>query len=183
MTWQRDLAPCTYFYGSGPELSTRLIAVGWLHRFEPYTHGSVSRAQRAKLGELLEDPWNPFTFLGYHLCECGKSRPGVGNLFVPSAHGLFASPELIDHYIDVHDYRPPDEFLEAVEACPPMRSPEYLAQIEAHLGERFPELSRVDQETREMRAAAEALALKSLAAASARAEKASEQLESLYLPP
>jgi hypothetical protein len=149
MTYQRDLGLCTYFNNADRQLSTRLIAVGWLDRFEPYTHGSISPAQRAKLGELLADPWNPFLFLGSHECECGRSRPGFNNLFIPSPRGVYASPELIDHYIDVHDYRPPDEFLEAVEACPPMCSAEYLTQLEAGLGEFFYQLHRAELSKRE----------------------------------
>lgn len=154
MTWQQDLAPCNYFdLSCRGAFSTRLIAVGWLHRFEPYPHGSISPAQRAKLAELLADPWNPFLFLGSHLCECGKSRPGLRNLFIPGPRGVFASPELIDHYIDVHDYRPPDEFLEALEACPPMHSPEYLAQLEAGLGDLFQDLDRSVRGQREVQQA------------------------------
>lgn len=156
MTHIPDLAPCTYFDQPNRQLSRRLIAVGWLHRFEPYTHGSISPGQRVKLGELLMDPWNPFDFLGSHRCECGRSRAGYNNLFIPSPRGVYASPELIDHYIDLHTYRPPDEFLEALEACPPMCSAEYLAQLELGLEAFFPNLNRADQFKREVRAAVEA---------------------------
>lgn len=156
MTHIPDLAPCTYFDKPNRPLSTRLIAVGWLHRFEPYTPGSIPPAQRAKLDELLMDPWNPFNYLGSHLCECGRSPEGYNNLFIPSPRGVYASPELIDHYIDLHTYRPPDEFLEALEACPPMCSAEYLAQLELGLQAFFPHLNREDQFKREVRAAVEA---------------------------
>ena len=39
------------------------------------------------------------------------------------------TPELILHHIDEYGYAPPTEFEQAVLACPPMQSREYLEAI------------------------------------------------------
>lgn len=58
-----------------------------------------------------------------------------------SAGDVFAAPNLIYHYILQHHYRPPDEFLRAVEHGPRPRSDEYRALLK-HLSvdwrENFP---------------------------------------------
>ncbi|MEM9069790.1 MAG: hypothetical protein AAGE52_14855 [Myxococcota bacterium] len=50
---------------------------------------------------------------------------GASNLFVPADARIYVAPSLIVHTIDAHGYRPPEEFLEAVRACPPMSSMAY----------------------------------------------------------
>ncbi|AMV29564.1 hypothetical protein VT84_34535 [Gemmata sp. SH-PL17] len=54
---------------------------------------------------------------------------GVSNLWLPGDGFLFVAPSLILHYMDAHEYSPPDEFQEAVRACPPMRSMAYLKAL------------------------------------------------------
>jgi len=36
---------------------------------------------------------------------------------------------MVFHYVIEHRYRPPDEFIAALEQCPPRGSPEFLALI------------------------------------------------------
>ena len=45
---------------------------------------------------------------------------------------IYAAPDGIVHYISAHWYRPPDEFMEAVMACPGMGSAEYGAALMAN---------------------------------------------------
>ena len=52
-------------------------------------------------------------------------------LFVPGETCLYAAPSLVAHYVDAHEYRPPEAFLRAVRACPPMKSMAYLKAIRA----------------------------------------------------
>ena len=81
---------------------------------------------------------------GYHSCGfCRFSRgpthlqynnlvlgTGRNNLFVPAPESkVFVAPSLIAHYIDAHDYQPPQAFQQAVLACPNVKSPEYLQTI------------------------------------------------------
>src|SRR5262249_15003835 len=44
---------------------------------------------------------------------------------------IYAAPNMIYHYVTVHHYKPPDEFLQALKdgPCPP--EPEYLKRLEA----------------------------------------------------
>jgi hypothetical protein len=80
---------------------------------------------------LLQEPWQPGIFMGFHRCDlCLYEGPsGKRNLFVPSDGFAFVAPELIAHDMNAHGYRPPDEFCAAVLACPEMRSMPYLKAL------------------------------------------------------
>jgi hypothetical protein len=105
-----------------------------------YRHGSVSPEFFRGLVVLLREPWQPFVFAGRGACGMCRFSGGPGalvydgekvsmgttNLFVPAAdRRVFVAPSLIAHYVDAHDYCPPDEFQAAVVACPPMGSLPY----------------------------------------------------------
>ena len=151
MAWYEDLSPCDYF---GKRYADRLPAVGWLTAGRPYAQGEVSCEVFGKLCELLQDPWEPTHFLGFHTCElCRFTYGGAAifvtederqlrvpascacNLFVPGDGFLYVSPTAIAHYISAHGYRPPDEYMDAVLRCPPMRSMEYTRAILEHGGD------------------------------------------------
>ena len=51
------------------------------------------------------------------------------NLFIPGEHEVFIAPGRIDHHIEVHSYRPPQEFLAAVKHCPSPTTPEYAERL------------------------------------------------------
>lgn len=137
MTWYPDLGPIDFFPVAD---SSSLRAVGWLDSDQPFDTGPTSKDDFERLCELLVDPWHPpWTYAGYHRCDLcaytgGPStilfrghtiRIGLVNLFVPSGDVLYVAPSLILHTIDSHHYRPPEEFLAAVRACPPTRSMDY----------------------------------------------------------
>lgn len=130
MAWFEDLQACTYFRGD----CSRLLAVGWLEQGRPYSRGRCTPAFTARLEALLKAPWEPESFIGPHYCDFCPPRvaSGYANLFVPAADAVFVAPELVAHYIARHGYRPPDQFVSAVLACPPMGSPEYLAAVHRH---------------------------------------------------
>lgn len=48
---------------------------------------------------------------------------------MPADGFLYVAPELILHYIERHQYLPPDDFCRAVLACPPCSSPAYLSAV------------------------------------------------------
>src|SRR2546422_756443 len=89
----------------------------------------------ASLSKLLEAPWEPFMFCGFH-CRAlvGVDPPpgGVHTLFVPPPRLVYVPPQLVLHYIAVPRSAPPASFQEAVLACPPMGSAEYLEAIRAN---------------------------------------------------
>ena len=140
MTHYADLAPCNYFT---PNHDGKLLAVGWLSRWRRYSRGAVSDDVVARIHQLLVDPWDPDGFLGWHDCNfCRVTNGprqltldnvtvhlGISNLFIPTVDRLFVAPSLILHYIDAHDYSPPQDFFDAVMACPDMRSMDYLKLI------------------------------------------------------
>ena len=119
------------------------IAVGWLERGHSYSKGDVPLEFFERLCELLIDPWTFIAQAGMHDCHfCRFSGGGVarfknfqisgrgnGFLFVPHETTIYASPASIAHYIDSHEYRPPDQFIEAVMQCPKMRSIEYMRAL------------------------------------------------------
>ena len=121
----------------------QLVAVGWLAGGQPYERGPVSEDFVHALFDLLEDPWQPCAAAGFHRCDLcrisggparleyrGRSISlGVRNLHVPGDDKIFVSPSLIAHYIDAHEYAPPEPYQHAVLQCPPMRSIEYLKAI------------------------------------------------------
>jgi len=125
MTYYEDLTPCGYF----PKVE--LVAIGWLGSEHSFEQGPVGQPFLEALRRLLVFPWFPYAFAGGHLCEwCGLVW-GTANLLVPSAHGVFVCPELILHYIEQHNYRPPQQFQDAVLACPATDTDAYFDLLEA----------------------------------------------------
>ena len=148
MAWFGDLEPCTYFDGHEPDPAKhiRTIAVGWLDPGHDYARGAVGYGVRRKLARMLRTVWSPLAYLGGHPCElclpssewrhdravARRDHPtSYRNLLTPGRGCVYASPELIGHYIAAHEYRPPDEFCEAVLACPLMGSAAYFEALVA----------------------------------------------------
>ena len=143
MTHFADLSPCSYF---PCDAANKLVAVGWLESGCDYTRGFVSEAFFARLTKLLVNPWQAVATIGWHDCAFCRfsSGPrqftynnttitlGINNLFVPADDCIFVAPSLIVHYIDAHEYSPPQIFQDAVMACPEMRSMAYLKSIRKH---------------------------------------------------
>jgi len=130
MAWFEDLQACTYFRGD----CAHLLAVGWLEQGRPFLRGRCTPEFTARLEQLMKGPWTPEDFMGPHFCDLCPPRTVTGhtNLFVPAEEAVYVAPELVTHYIARHGYRPPDQFIRAVMACPPMHSPEYLAAVLRH---------------------------------------------------
>ena len=134
MTAIPDLTPCRYF----PAAAEHILAVGWLDASSTFSIGSTPANVFNRLKELARDPWQPFVFLGIHscgLCQFEGEKSGTANLFIPHQGKIYICPELITHYINAHSYKPPDEFCDAVMACPDMRSMEYKRLLIACKGE------------------------------------------------
>lgn len=134
MTWFADLSPCDYFGDADG-----ILAVGWLEAGHPFTTGEVDRVVYDKLQDFCRNPWTPETMgamggvYGCMLCKY-ESKIGWKNLFIPGRGVIYACPELITHYMNAHDYAPPQDFCDAVVSCPPMRSMDYLKAILANGG-------------------------------------------------
>jgi hypothetical protein len=133
MAYYRDLDCCTYF---DLENDDALVAVGWLEAGNDFPRGPVDPQFFERLESLALRPWRPIMFLGGDECEfCQYQRPSFDtDLFIPYNGRIFAAPAGITHYISAHWYQPPDEFIQAVTACPDMASAEYGQALAANGG-------------------------------------------------
>lgn len=124
-----------------PDLDTRcqvawgdvVRAVGWLEHGKPFTTGPTDPRFRAALRAHVTDAghWQPLIMLGVHLCDLGDCT-GVGGAqwaVFPAPTCVYVVPELIVHYVEHHTYKPPDEFIAAVLACPEQSSEAYVAMV------------------------------------------------------
>src|SRR5262245_26309318 len=115
MSWFPDMGTVTMI-----DAGDHIRAVGWLSANRPFTKGEVPIEFRDRLREFSQkhiestDAIGWGIFMGPHCCElCGRFMAG-GNFGVPDNALLFAAPEMITHYVEAHQYRPPDEFIAAV---------------------------------------------------------------------
>lgn len=125
-----DLSNYEYFFSDN---SGKFKNVGWLEKNEDFTKGNVSSAFIEKLKELFFETNTYSTEANLirgksHCCNlCGKNEItlsfngetktlGSSEIWIPSECGklIFISPSMIIHYIEVHDYRPPIVFIDAV---------------------------------------------------------------------
>jgi hypothetical protein len=149
MTYFPDLAPCTYYRAVS---SQHKLSVGWLELGREYTRGSVAPDVLAKLRDLMN--YASGMSLGSHYCEfCmghRDQRPGWRGvasgsvtLSIPGSRAIYETPQLVIHYIEAHNYQPPAEFCEAVLACPPGWSDEYIRAIYSDLPDFTDDLERL----------------------------------------
>jgi hypothetical protein len=103
-----------------------VLNVGWLDDTRDYNTAEPSSLFLEKLTKILEEVGefdahvNPIR--GTHTCNlCGERKfeshfLGSSELWIPATKvgNLYAAPSLIVHYIDAHNYKPPEEFIDAV---------------------------------------------------------------------
>ena len=110
-------------------------AIGWLGAGHLFPRGPATSEFLVKLRSYCA-AWSKSTqalgwpiAMGPHTCEfCGTFRAS-GNLGVPGGDILFVAPEMLAHYVEVHSYAPPDEFVKAVVAAPLPGTAEYDATV------------------------------------------------------
>lgn len=124
VAYYADLSPYEYTNTDLPMLN-----VGWLAAGHEFRTGGVPNEVLSRLLRLADAQVN--IMRGVHDCEfCAEESPirmaapnergyvalGMGEIRVTGDCGrLYAAPSLILHYIQAHDYRPPDDFIRAVE--------------------------------------------------------------------
>ena len=132
-----DLAP----YTAAPEAETlgfTPLAVGWLTRQRPFATGQVPDDLADHLLAFCEAanvvyPWprpQPCPFCGALPATEIDGRaytPGLGEIRVIGEEEIYAAPSLIYHYVVVHNYHPPPEFVAAVLHGPQPGTAEYNA--------------------------------------------------------
>jgi hypothetical protein len=142
MSYFKDLTPYTYGDRLGGMLVSvkdgkfekkpiqgKPVNVGWMELGRPLPIGLVSPYLIQKLAKLVEshgvnhmmgDEFCSFCLKGrkWHEVEEAewKTIPGGSfEIMVPGDGVVYMAPELIVHYVRVHDYLPPLEFREALE--------------------------------------------------------------------
>ncbi len=135
-----------------PDLSTEtdiacgehVRAIGWLSSGHPFSTGESSPAFRARLATICRlwteglAPLRWCVCAGIHECELCKSFCASGNIGVPAGALLYVAPEMIHHYVEVHRYSPPPEFVAAVLASPLPGTPGYDAAVAAFPDPKMP---------------------------------------------
>jgi hypothetical protein len=133
-----DLELCRYHPGplDSDSWHVPLRAIGWLEDGHPFNHGPTPTGLAELLGALVDNAERVFQqhhFRGLHdctICESGLPSAHLArshiNLLIPGKRMVFACPAAITHYLSVHSYLPPSEFVDAVQECPPYGSPRYL---------------------------------------------------------
>lgn len=122
MSYFEDLTRYIYHHGDG----TGAVNIGWLDSGKPYPRGPVDDLTVRKLRRLCVEQFTR-GMRGTHGCPfCQKPKRiaakygrnfcflGSGEIRVYGAEKAYACPNMIIHYVEQHEYRPPDEFLEAV---------------------------------------------------------------------
>ena len=150
MTYFQDLTCCDYHSGPFDTKNWRcpLLAVGWLEYPKRYSRGVVDNHVLDKL-KLLSDHFKfafpQYLFRGLHKCSlCGDGEDlwldnSHVNIFVPGKDVVYIAPGRIDHYIRVHNYCPPEDFINAVNLCPDPTSLKFSERLrQANRGEDCP---------------------------------------------
>ena len=109
-------------------------AVGWLSAKYQFSQGETSPEFKDILRLFCSQPI--MRMRGFHVCEFCPGSPhemcqedglwlGDAEIRVFYQEQVYAAPDLIYHYVLKHDYRPPDEFINAVLNGPKPGSREY----------------------------------------------------------
>jgi hypothetical protein len=120
MAFFEDMSVYEYSFDQ-PE--SGVVNVGWLGEGQPFQTGSVPKDFQTALKELCNN--NSINHcMGHHVCEfCpdaswGDSyymQMGNGEIRVRDAGGIwYVAPRLVIHYVEEHNYFPPQEFIDAV---------------------------------------------------------------------
>jgi hypothetical protein len=128
--------------------------VGWLEKDKSYAVGNVLDGFLSKLSSIIlgngvvDAQVNRIRSV--HPCvfsDCGilniefdgrQDTLGVAEIWVPSKEGcgFFSAPSMIYHYVEKHDYLPPEEFVKAVmnfDLSNPYKAQDiYLNEIKGH---------------------------------------------------
>jgi hypothetical protein len=134
-----DLELCQYHGGPFDSANwlVPLRTIGWIEHPEPFPTGAVPNELIPRLKAMIDKTravYPQYNFRGVKYCSIceftGLPSPGPiwsqENIFIPSPSAVYVAPGGIVHYIEVHLYRPPDEFVEAALRCPDCGSSFYF---------------------------------------------------------
>lgn len=115
-------------YPAGKLKYKEVFAVGWLDAHNAFAKGQISGEVLAKLKDILLSKAATLHTHGHHFCNICDSRKaieieiqgkqilcGACEIWLPSrGKHIFAAPNMICHYIEAHQYLPPEPFLASV---------------------------------------------------------------------
>tara|TARA_R110002111_G_C5968880_1_gene370134 strand:+ start:1211 stop:1699 length:489 start_codon:yes stop_codon:yes gene_type:complete len=123
---------CWYEFADDCEFK-KILHIGWLDSNHSFPLGTVDKALVKQLRDLVcgSPGWvnvHVHAISGLHPCNLCNANPkircrtgrlrylGITELWIPSRDKkiIFASPDMVLHYIEEHSYLPPAEFLEAL---------------------------------------------------------------------
>jgi hypothetical protein len=129
MTYCPDMSP---HEDAGSEPNT--FHIGWLDKDHSYPKGEAPGAFAERLSIFCKNPPLKYATLGWHDCEfCGAALEGA-EIRLLHEQRIFAAPAGIYHYVDAHQYKPPDEFIESVMRSPLPDSAEYRERFGETVG-------------------------------------------------
>jgi hypothetical protein len=126
MSWFPDLGTITQV-----DRGEHVRAVGWLSAQQPFPVGAVPAELLGRLWEFAGKSQASIHALGWgmamgwHDCELCDGYSGTRNFGVPHGELLFVAPEMLPHYVEVHRYHPPAEFMRALMESPLPGTDEY----------------------------------------------------------
>jgi hypothetical protein len=111
MSHYKDLTEYEYFTNNDDSLN-----VGWLGIGNDHDTGNTPSEAIEKLREIVSKPIH--LCRGTQQCEFCETNPPRGNGEIrvtdPDTGQTYASPVMILHYIEEHEYRPPEVFIQAL---------------------------------------------------------------------
>jgi hypothetical protein len=127
MTYFQDLSPYTYWLPASDGLpGIPEINVGWLDAGHGFPQGDTAPELVEKLERLCRTS-RRYQTRGSHPCPFCQDPEAESSaeIRVAGKGVVYAAPTLIAHYVAVHQYAPPPEFIDALGACEvPPRQPE-----------------------------------------------------------
>lgn len=101
------------------------LTVGWLEPPHEYRRGKLPGVLVEKLERLCRESRYHLT-RGIHPCGfCGSWRDGLGSaeIRIQGEGVVYAAPTRVAHYVSVHGYAPPEEFVAALHQCDGLAKP------------------------------------------------------------
>lgn len=89
------------------------VMVGWIGD-KILSKGHVSVETMRKLEWAYDNRVIDQAWLGEHECEICANHTDRGEILIIDGKNMYVAPRMIVHYIKAHSYRPPKEFLSAV---------------------------------------------------------------------
>jgi hypothetical protein len=149
MAYFKDLTPYGYF-GNPEKQDIPVLNIGWLET-DQFEKGETSQEFREKLFQFCLDQNLVLIARGFQEClfcdmswnDWGRNHPdygsnahwmsiGDGEIRVIGKSAVYAAPALIYHYVVEHNYKPPQEFVDAVLTGPQPGSHEHQSYLDLY---------------------------------------------------